>query len=102
MKPKDFDLQETAEFDKDLEVLKKMTRPSFNRMISPLDGEYLLSRNDVQKLLHISERTLHNYRSEGKIPYIRLYGKILYKESDILKLLENNYVSAVVPRNNLE
>ena len=39
----------------------------------------------------MSERLLQEYRNEGSLPYIKISGKILYKESDILKLLEDNY-----------
>lgn len=101
MKLKDFDLPETAEFQEGLEVLKKMIKTNLNRHTTPLEGERLLTKKEVEELLHVSERTLHTYRTEGKIPYIRLYGKILYKESDILKVLEKNYVSAISTKNQL-
>ncbi|MEC5396072.1 DNA-binding protein, partial [Bergeyella sp. RCAD1439] len=34
---------------------------------------------------------LQQYRDDGFLPYIQIEGKILYKESDVLKILENNY-----------
>ncbi len=43
------------------------------------------------KGLKVSRRTLQDYRTTGKIPYIQLGGKVLYRESDIQKLLEDNY-----------
>ena len=33
---------------------------------------------------------------QGRIPYIQLGGKILYRQSDIEKLLEENYHAALV------
>jgi predicted site-specific integrase-resolvase len=45
--------------------------------------------------LKISRRTLQDYRTEGKIPYYQLGGgKILYRESDIEKMLEDNYFAS--------
>ena len=37
-----------------------------------------------------------DYRDQGRISYIRLGGKILYKVSDIEKLLEDNYHEALI------
>jgi predicted site-specific integrase-resolvase len=39
------------------------------------------------KLLHISKRTLQQYRDDNILPYIQIGGKIIYKESDILTIL---------------
>jgi len=44
--------------------------------------------------LKISRRTLQEYRNNGMLPYYQLGGKILYKESDVEKLLEDNYRKA--------
>jgi excisionase family DNA binding protein len=43
---------------------------------------------DVCRMLHVSTRTLQKWRKQGKIPFIRLKGKILYRESEVLRLLE--------------
>lgn len=56
-----------------------------------LKGEKYLTNNDVSKLLNISTRSLQDWRDNGTIGYIQISGKILYRQSDILKLLENNY-----------
>ena len=44
--------------------------------------------------LKVSRRTLQDYRNEGRIPYIQLGGKILYRESDLEKMLLDGYRSA--------
>ena len=44
--------------------------------------------------LQLSRRTLQDYRNNGIIPYIQLGGKILYRESDIQKILMANYREA--------
>lgn len=56
-----------------------------------LKGEKYLTNNDVSKLLNISTRSLQDWRDNGTISYIQISGKILYRQSDILKLLEDNY-----------
>ncbi|MCS2336416.1 helix-turn-helix domain-containing protein [Bacteroides sp. BFG-606] len=50
-----------------------------------LNGEKYLTNREVCQLLRISSRTLQNWRDTGKIQFIKLQGKILYRESDILK-----------------
>lgn len=47
-----------------------------------LNGEKFLSNRDVCRMLHISSRTLQD---TGKIPFIQIKGKVLYKQSNILK-----------------
>ncbi len=59
-----------------------------------MNGEIYLSGEDVCKLLHVSKRTLQQYRDDSILPYVQIAGKIIYKESDILTILERNYVSA--------
>ncbi|WES99886.1 helix-turn-helix domain-containing protein [Chryseobacterium arthrosphaerae] len=56
-----------------------------------LKGEIYLSGEQVCEMLHISKRTLQQYRDDGLIPFIKLERKILFRESDITKVLEDNY-----------
>jgi len=53
-----------------------------------LNGEKFLTNKDVCVMLHISSRTLQDWRDTGKIPFIRIRGKILYRESEIMSLLD--------------
>lgn len=59
-----------------------------------LNGERFLTDQEVSDRLKVSRRTLQDYRTAGKIPYIQLGGKVLYRESDIQKLLDDNYSEA--------
>lgn len=59
-----------------------------------LNGERFLTDVQVSERLKISRRTLQQYRTEGRIPYFRFGGKSLYRESDIQKILEQNYCEA--------
>jgi excisionase family DNA binding protein len=68
-----------------IESLVENCKPSLN-------GERYLTDKEVSERLKVSRRTLQDYRTEGKIPYYQLGGgKILYKESDIEKMLDDNY-----------
>lgn len=60
-----------------------------------MNGEIYLSGQDVCEVLHISKRTLQQYRDDKILPYIQIGGKIIFKQSDILSVLEQNYVSVV-------
>lgn len=57
----------------------------------PLNGELYLTDKDVSARLHISKRTLQEYRNTNILPYFIIGGKVLYRESDIQALLESNY-----------
>ena len=54
-------------------------------------GEHYLTGKEVCERLYISPRTLQDYRDRRIIPYTQFAGKILYKESDLERLLEENY-----------
>lgn len=71
-----------------IEEILKYYRPLMN-------GEIYLSGPDVCELLHISKRTLQQYRDDKILPYIQIGGKIIFKQSDILSALEQNYVTNV-------
>jgi hypothetical protein len=44
---------------------------------------------EARTILKISAGTLAKYRRTGILPSTRIYGKIYYKEEDVLKLIEN-------------
>ena len=54
-------------------------------------GEHYLTGKEVCERLYISPRTLQYYRDRKIIPYTQFAGKILYKASDLIKLLEESY-----------
>jgi excisionase family DNA binding protein len=69
-----------------VKCLVKNYKPSLN-------GERYLTDKEVSERLKVSRRTLQDYRTEGKISYCQLGGKILYRE--IEKMLEDNYFPAL-------
>jgi excisionase family DNA binding protein len=73
-----------------VEHLAKNSRPIFG-------GERYITDSELSERLHLSRRTLQDYRSSGTLPYFKLGGKVLYKESDVEKLLRDNYYRIVAP-----
>ena len=72
------------EVSKRLREIAQTHRPLFG-------GEIYLTRREVCERLFISPRTLQDYRDKGIIPYTQIAGKILYRLSDINRLLQENY-----------
>lgn len=56
-----------------------------------------LDTEDVCKVLKVTKRTIQKYRDTLILPYSQVGKKILYKQSDIQKLLESNYYSIDPP-----
>ncbi|KGN80985.1 transcriptional regulator [Porphyromonas gingivalis SJD12] len=72
------------EVSKRIREIAQTHRPLFG-------GEIYLTGREVCERLFISPRTLQDYRDKGIIPYTQIAGKILYKLSNLEKLLEENY-----------
>ena len=68
----------------DIEIIVKHYKPHLN-------GERFLSNHEVSKKLNVSLRTLQEWRDTGLIPFIQIKGKIIYRQSDIDKLLQKHY-----------
>lgn len=60
-----------------------------------LNGESFYTDRELSQKLKVSRRSLQDYRNQGRIPYIQLGGKILYRSSDIEKILEDGYRKAL-------
>ena len=73
---------------KELLVLYKNVISNYRSL---LDGERYLTDKEVAQILKVSRRTLQEYRNDGVIPYILLGGKVLYRESDLERVLESCY-----------
>ncbi len=76
-----------------LESLRKASRKADALMDNykpVLHGERLMTDGELATTLRVSPRALRDYRNDGILPYIRMKGNILYRESDIEKVLRNN------------
>ncbi len=74
-----------------LERLSASLERLFTGRKPTLNGESFYTDEELSKKLKLSRRSLQEYRNEGRIPYIKLGGKILYRASDIEKWLEEGY-----------
>lgn len=68
----------------DIYKLVESCRPALN-------GERYLTDRELAEQLSVSRRTLLEWRTNEIIGYIQLGGKILYRQSDVHKLLEKNF-----------
>ena len=74
-------------------LLEGIERMDASHKASP-NNEQFLTDKEVSAWLKVSRRTLQDYRNNGMIAYYQLGGKILYKESDIEKMVMSGYRSA--------
>jgi hypothetical protein len=68
------------------DILKEQVSSRKSRYIE-IDGEVLLDNQDVLQLLKISSRSLQRYRTNKKLPYYTISGKLYYKLSDVHQLI---------------
>ena len=76
-----------------LESLRKASRKADALMdnYKPVfHGERLMTDGELATTLRVSPRALRDYRNNGILPYIKMKGNILYRESDIEKVLKAN------------
>ncbi len=69
---------------------KGLERFGTNRRLV-LGGELYLTDRELSERLKVHRRTLLEYRNVGKIPYYMICGKVLYREAEIEKLLQDSY-----------
>lgn len=62
-----------------------------NLLSTPFEGEELLDNQDLLFMLKISNRSLQRYRSQGKLPYYTISGKVYYKSSDVQAFIRNGF-----------
>lgn len=92
MEIKDYKSEDIILFFENLDKLLNSVKKALENNPPILNGERYLTNNDVANMLHISLRTLQDWRDNGRIAYIQIRGKVLYKESDVRRLLEENYI----------
>ena len=91
----EFQMIEQSAFDemKTLVTTLRERAERFRELFSPPQPRRWLTAEEVCKALRITKRTLQYYRSEGIIPSTSLSNKILYKESAIARILQNNLIA---------
>lgn len=72
---------------KKVEKIRKDSKPS-------LDGERYYTDKELAVILKVSRRSLQDYRNNGILPYIQIGGRILYRASEIERVLMDGYKEA--------
>ena len=88
------DSNEVIRFIEDKEAISKILDENYLIYRPKLDGHRYITEQQLSKALKITKRTLIEYRMIGKLRYYKIGGKILYKEQDIIEILERNKVLA--------
>ena len=78
-------------FFRSLERMSSLMEDLFKERKPMLNGTSFYTDDEVAKKLKISRRTMQDYRNEGRVSYIKLGGKVLYRSADIEKALEDGY-----------
>ena len=84
-------------FDRFLRKMRKVSDALADRTkdIKPMfGGTRLLTDPEACAILKVGKRTMQEYRTNGIVPYYLIAGKVLYRESDLLGILQQNYVPA--------
>ena len=83
---------EIIRFFRNISTLSKMLDDQEKSLSPVLNGERYITDSELAEKLKLTRRTLADYRMNGRLPYYKVGGKLLYKEKDILVLLEKNRV----------
>ena len=85
---------EIIRFFRNIDRLAKILDTQAEKLRPLLGGERYMTDIELSGELKLTRRTLAGYRMDGKLPYYKVGGKLLYKEKDILALLEKNRMEA--------
>ena len=87
-----FDSGDAIEFNKRLDDMLASVRKAMENQSRTIGGERYLTTREVCDILKINTGTLQQYRNDYRIGYIKLSKKILFRESDIVRVLNENYI----------
>lgn len=98
MKRGAFDSTDAIAFNRRLNDLLAAVKNTMANRSQTLGGERYLTTREVCALLKINASTLQQYRDEYRIGYVKLTKKILFRESDIVRILNENYIPRHTPK----
>lgn len=78
-----------------IKTLSKRVREIAQTHRPLFEGELYITSREVCERLFLSPRTLQDYRDKGIFPYTQIVGKILYRFSDLQRILQENLYQAV-------
>ena len=85
---------EVIRYFRHMEYLASLWEKSRDKYPPELKGEPNLKEAEISGLLKVTHRTLIEHRNNGKLPFYKFGGRILYKENDIIRILEQNRMEA--------
>ena len=88
---------EVIRYFRHLEYLTTLWEKDREKYRPVLNGERYLTEAELSGLLKVTQRTLIEHRSNGKLPFYKFGGRILYKENDIIRILEQNGWKPSIP-----
>jgi hypothetical protein len=68
--------------------------PEVNNMDPLITTDILMTTNMLIKALHTCRRSIQNYRDSGKLTFYKVGGKILYRMSDVNKMLDKHKIQS--------
>ncbi len=98
MKKGVFDSTDAISFNRRMSDLLAAVKKALANRSQTIGGERYLTTREVCGLLKINAGTLQQYRDDYRIGYVKLSKKILYRESDIVRILNENYIPRHVIR----
>ena len=81
-------------FFSSLEDLSKKVEKICGANKPSLDGERYYTDKELAVKLKVSRRSLQDYRNNDMLPYIQIGGRILYRASEIERVLMDGYKEA--------
>lgn len=70
----------------------KIQQDNFVQGVNNSDPIY--TTDQLMKVLSICRRTAQNLRDSGKLTFYKVGGKMLYRHSDIIRLLDNHKIQS--------
>ncbi|HEC44626.1 hypothetical protein LCGC14_2511550 [marine sediment metagenome] len=89
----EIDLVTKEELNQALELLVSLDKKA-DKILNALPriSDQWLESSETSKMLHVSSRTLQNYRDKGLLSFCQIGHKILFKRSDVDEFLANHYI----------
>ena len=84
-------LDSLARMEGKLDRLLVLREQTIDTTVPPLKAEYL-DIIDVSKLLKVEQKTVYNWVSAGKIPYLKANGRLLFLREEIDEMLHKQAV----------
>lgn len=74
------------------EIMKQaIVEANKGNSFKPGETDEYLSQQEARKFLRISNATMIRWKNQGKLPYYQEGRKVLFKKSELLKVMQKNH-----------